>query len=936
MISATQTQTANAQGSCPEDNTPIRKLQRIRQRIRWHLIRRFHSGSWVLNLGVLGALALVWAFFLYEDRREYKDVIFDAGMETAMQSQVLAEYSRSTIRRVDEYLQDLRSSWNRDARTFSEVVKRRHETVNDISFQVAVIGPDGFLAYSNLSVTKERIDLGEREHFRVHAKHPGVDRLFISDPLKGKVSQKWSIQFTRPIYSNGKFNGVIVISVGPEQFASFSRNLNVSPGGIVTVVKDSGKIIARQPMIEGALERTLHGVPFLSSSSPESGNLRLRSQADGIERVYGFHRMPEYGLTAVVGASLDHVLEPYREQRAAMLRTAALISILLSLLQYVLHRFFAERRRAEDQHRIAALVYQASSEGMVVTTANGQILAVNPAFTSLTGYTAEEVIGKTPAILQSGRHDARFYADMWAQIEASGHWQGEIWNRRKGGKIYPQWLTINTTYGVEGCALRRVALFSDISEKKKSEELIWQHANFDTLTGLPNRRMFNDRLSLQIKRAHRVHLPFAVLLLDLDRFKEVNDTLGHHAGDALLIEVAARLRSCVRESDTVARLGGDEFTVILGEPSEDEAVQRVVEAIHAKVAEPFNLNGEVVHTTASVGVTFYPRNASDPESLMKQADQAMFAAKAQGPNRCSYFTAAMQSAIQARMRLIADMREALAQSQFRLHYQPIVELATGRIRKVEALLRWTHPTRGSVSPAEFIPIAEETGMIAELGDWVFGQALDDMARWREMFSTQFQVGINMSPLQLRDTKGTVAGWPQRLQERGIAEHSVVVEITESALMEEGAFVAARMTELRDAGMLISLDDFGTGYSSLAYLKKFQVDYLKIDQSFVQSLNGEARDAALCEAIIVMAHKMGIEVVAEGVETQAQLDFLRKSGCDYAQGYLISRPVPRGEFEDLMRSMEGISQPPWLARWEVPKASTFQDAGPIEMRHATGL
>ena len=870
----------------------------------------------MLNLGVLSTLALVWTFFLYEEQREHESVIRDAEVETAIQSQVLAEYSRSTIRRVDEYLQDLRSSWNHDTRNFSEVVKRRHETVNDISFQVAVIGPDGFLAYSNLSVATERVALGEREHFRAHAEHPGIDRLFISNPLKGKVSQKWSIQFTRPIYSNGKFNGVIVISVSPEQFAGFARNLSVSLGGIVAVVKDSGRMIARQPVIEGVLERSLHDVPYLLPSSPESGNHRLKSQFDGVERIYGFHRMPEYGMTAVVGAPLDHVLEPYREHRADMLRTATIISVLLCLLHYVLHRSLAERRRAEDQHRIAALVYQASSEGMVVTTAKGRVLAVNPAFSSLTGYTADEVIGKTPAILKSGRHDARFYADMWAQIEASGHWQGEIWNRRKNGEIYPQWLTINTTSNVEGSAIRRVALFSDISEKKKSEELIRQHANFDTLTGLPNRRMFNDRLTMQIKRAQRAQLPFALLLLDLDRFKEVNDTLGHHAGDALLIEVAARLKSCIRESDTVARLGGDEFTVILSEPSEEDAVQRVVEAIHRTVAEPFNLSGELVHTTASIGVTFYPRDASDPESLVKQADQAMFAAKAQGPNRCSYFTPAMQLAIQARMRLIADMRVALTERQFSLHYQPIVELATGQISKAEALLRWAHPTRGFVSPAEFIPVAEETGMIAELGDWVFGQALDDLTRWREMFSTQFQVGINMSPLQLRDAKGAVADWPRRLAQRGIAEHSVVVEITESALMEECAFVATRMTELRDAGMLLSLDDFGTGYSSLAYLKKFQIDYLKIDQSFVRSLNGETRDMALCEAIIVMAHKIGIEVVAEGVETQAQLDFLSKSGCDYAQGYFISKPIPRSEFENLVRSMEGASQPSLLARREV--------------------
>jgi diguanylate cyclase (GGDEF)-like protein len=412
--------------------------------------------------------------------------------------------------------------------------------------------------------------------------------------------------------------------------------------------------------------------------------------------------------------------------------------------------------------------------------------------------------------------------------------------------------------------------------------------------------MFNDRLDMEIKRAHRAGHPFALLLLDLDRFKEVNDTLGHLTGDALLKEVAIRLRSCVRDCDTVARLGGDEFTLILVEPSQDAAVQRVVESIQRRIAAPFDLHGEAVFTSASVGVTFYPRDATDPQSLVKQADQAMFAAKAQGPGRCSYFTAEMQAAIQSRMRLVADLRIALAQGQFSLHYQPIIEVATGRMHKAEALLRWTHPTRGSVAPAEFIPVAEDTGLITSIGDWVFCQALDDLVRWQEAFpSTPMQIAINMSALQLRGADSTVASWAARMQARGIPRRSLVIEITESSLMEERDSVSARLIELREAGIPLSLDDFGTGYSSLAYLKKFPIDYLKIDQSFVQALSRETHDMAMCEAIIAMAHKMGIQVVAEGVETSAQLDFLRDAGCDFAQGYLISRPVARAQLEVLM-------------------------------------
>ncbi|HLF98072.1 MAG TPA: EAL domain-containing protein, partial [Methylococcaceae bacterium] len=558
------------------------------------------------------------------------------------------------------------------------------------------------------------------------------------------------------------------------------------------------------------------------------------------------------------------------------------------------------RKQAEESLRLATLAYDNSSEAMVVTDAGGTILTVNPAFTRTTGYAAEEAIGQNPRILSSGRHDGGFYRAMWESINTSGRWQGEIWNRRKDGEIYIEQLSINTIFNEDGAPWRRVAQFLDITQKKASEEQLWKQANFDNLTGLPNRRMFHDRLEQEIKKSHRANLPLGLLFLDLDRFKEVNDTLGHEAGDLLLQHAAQRLVGCVRDTDTVARLGGDEFTIILGELDSPENLERIARSILDGLAEPFHLGGELAFVSASIGITLYPADASDVEQLVKNADQAMYAAKHQGRNRYSYFTPSMQDAAQKRLRLANDMRYALAGQQFQVHYQPIVELASGAVYKAEALIRWNHPSRGLVSPAEFIPIAEDSGLINEIGDWVFRTAVQQVGRWRAMHHAAFQVGINKSPIQFKSPNGTHAAWGAHLQTLGLPGESLVVEITEGLLMDATGVADDKLLELRDAGIQVAIDDFGTGYSSLAYLKKFHIDYLKIDQSFTRNLAPDSNDLALCEAIIVMAHKLGLKVIAEGVETAAQRDLLVATGCDYAQGYLFARPMPPEMFDAWMK------------------------------------
>ena len=562
---------------------------------------------------------------------------------------------------------------------------------------------------------------------------------------------------------------------------------------------------------------------------------------------------------------------------------------------YASARDISARKRAEESLRLAASVYQASNEAMLIADVDNCIVDVNPAFSRITGYARDEVLGRSPSLLSSGHHDESFYGAMWQALRDSGHWQGEIWNRRKNGDVYPEWLDINVVRNENGEIYRYIALFSDITEKKQAYEMIWRNANFDMLTGLPNRRLFRDRLEQELKRSARHASTAALLFIDLDRFKEVNDSLGHNLGDVLLTEAARRIQGCVRESDTVARLGGDEFTIILPELTDRRHVEKIAQHVIEVLGAPFQLEDQLVYISASIGITLYPDDARDADHLLRNADQAMYAAKHSGRNGFSYFTPAMQLAAQDRLRLINDLRSALAHGEFEVRYQPIVDLATGAIRKAEALLRWHHPRRGMVSPADFIPLAEETGLIHEIGDWVFGESAAFAQHWTAKLGTPFQVSVNASPVQFMARTRCGANWPARLRELGIDGPCVAVEITEGLLLDASPAVEQQLLQFRDANIQIAIDDFGTGYSALSYLQKFHIDYLKIDQSFVRDLATDPMSVALTEAIVVMAHKLGLAVIAEGVEHPAQLDILRAMGCDYGQGYLFSLPLPATRF-----------------------------------------
>ncbi len=577
------------------------------------------------------------------------------------------------------------------------------------------------------------------------------------------------------------------------------------------------------------------------------------------------------------------------------------------LVQLAVTRDVTARKQAEADLRIAAAAFE-SQEGMVVTDAEGVILRVNRAFSESTGYAPDELVGQTPRLLKSGRHDREFYRDMWETINRSGGWQGEIWDRRKNGEIYPKWLTISAVKGDNGAVTHYIGMHHDITERKKAEEKIEELAFFDQLTGLPNRTLLLDRLKQALSASARNNNHGALLFIDLDNFKKLNDTLGHDMGDLLLKQVSQRLSMCVRAGDTVARLGGDEFVVMLANLSASESEAATgIESVADKILTSFNhkyqLNNVAFQSTASIGITLFGARHPSIDDLMKQADLAMYKAKESGRNTFRFFDPAMESVVKERAALEEGLRRAVDGKQFVLHYQAQVG-GQGRVTGAEVLVRWQHPERGLVSPAEFIPLAEETGLILPLGQWVLETACSQLANWAvrpEMAQLTIAVNVSVHQINRPDFVSQVLAV---LKDTGADPLRLKLELTESLLVHNVEEIIEKMAALKAAGVGFSLDDFGTGYSSLSYLKRLPLDQLKIDQSFVRDVLTDPNDAAIARTVVALAQSLGLSVMAEGVETAAQRDFLARSGCNAYQGYFFSRPLPIDGFERFVREPAG--------------------------------
>ena len=559
-----------------------------------------------------------------------------------------------------------------------------------------------------------------------------------------------------------------------------------------------------------------------------------------------------------------------------------------------------DRKQAEEAQRIAATAFE-SQQGMAITNAQRVILRINKAFTDITGYSADEAVGQNPRLLSSGRHDAAFYAAMTESLACNGTWQGEIWNRRKDGEVYPEWLNISAVKDDAGRVTHYVAIFADISERKSAASQIQHLAYYDSLTGLPNRRLLMDRLEQALTASARHRRRSALLFVDLDNFKMINDTLGHQQGDLLLEQTAKRLSSCSREGDTVARLGGDEFVVMLEDLSETDLeaatqAEAVGEKILAALSQIYQLGASSYHVTPSIGITLFDGQKQEAAvEPLKRSELAMYRVKSAGRNGVCFFEPQMQDQVTTRASLETDLREAVGRGELVLHYQAQV-VGEGRLTGAEALVRWQHPRRGLVSPLEFIPLAEETGLILPVGQWVMETACAQLARWATLPAmAHLSVAVNVSARQLhhKDFVGTVLAV---LDRTGANPKNLKLELTESLLVADVEDTISKMATLKSSGVGFSLDDFGTGYSSLSYLKRLPLDQLKIDQSFVRNILSDPNDAAIAKMVIVLAGSLGLAVIAEGVEMEAQRDFLARQGCHAYQGYFFSRPLPLAEFE----------------------------------------
>ncbi len=566
-----------------------------------------------------------------------------------------------------------------------------------------------------------------------------------------------------------------------------------------------------------------------------------------------------------------------------------------------------QKREIDKKNRalqLAAMVFDGSIEGILITGRDNQIISVNRAFSEITGYSADEVQGQNPRMFASGRHDHAFFREMWRALHETGHWQGEVWNRRKNGEIFPEFLTLSIQRDEQGEIAHHIGLFTDITQNKFDEERIERLAYYDPLTDLPNRVLLQDRLAQVLAAAQRDGHSAAILMLDLDRFKNINESLGHGVGDIVLQVVAERLRGCVREADTVARLGGDEYLVVMGSlGGAQDAAQEAAQAaqkILAAFQSPVVVDGKELGVSLSIGISVFPNDGEDEQALMKNADSAVYSAKEAGRNTYQFYTRDMNASMLETLLIENALRRALERDEFRLFFQPQVDLHSGKITGAEALIRWQHPEQGLLAPLTFIPIAEDSGLIIPIGEWVLRDACRHLKTWHEAGFSEMVVAVNMSAVQFRQ-ENLAERIVALAAETGADLRHVELELTESMIMHNAEAMIDSMHVLKSLNLKLSIDDFGTGYSSLSYLKRFPIDKLKIDRSFVNDITENPADLAISRVVIDLGRNLGLRVIAEGVETDEQLRLLREHGCDEMQGYFFSKPVPAEEFEAMLRA-----------------------------------
>lgn len=822
------------------------------------------------------------------------------GATLRRSSSTLAELAQETppgaMRQdaVSRYAPGINARLDRDAADFPEIAG------------LHLFDAQGDLLYASNRTALAHFSIADRAHFRRLRDDPAAGLVYSEVINSRSEPGKQIVVIGRALRDpRGRFLGIAAAMLDLDYFHRLFRSLHVGPNGVVYLRRsDDFTMVLRCPHLASEVNRAAPpGATSreLIASGARQATLEFPTATDGVLRIASLRALENYPFYVVVGFSQDDVLAPWQRRVWGITLVTLLLLAGLAALLTRLGRAERSEAAAAARARLLTEVFENSGEAIVVTDAANRIIDINAAFTRLTGYARDEVLGQNPSILSAGRLSADDYHAMWESIQREGCWQGEIWDRRKDGSCYPKLLTIATLRDAQGAITHYIGSFTDISERKAAEDRINHLAHHDALTGLPNRLGLSDRLDQALAAARRDRQRLAVMFIDMDRFKAINDSLGHPVGDQLLVEVARRIKHCVRESDVVARFGGDEF-VVVATGIADAAVttaSTLAEKIQRLLAQPYPISDHALHSTPSIGIGIFPDDGADADTLMKNADTAMYHAKARGRNNFQFFTAAMNAQAAERQQLESSLHQALRNGEFLLHFQPQVEALSGKVTGFEALARWNHPQQGLVPPLKFIPVAEETGLIEPLGDWVLDAACAQLRAFRQQGWPGLTMAVNLSAHQLRQVD-LVPRVAAVLASHELDGAALELEVTESAAMDDPEASIRILSALRAMGVRVAIDDFGTGYSSLAYLKRLPIDCLKLDRSFVMDIETDANDAAICKATIALAHSLGLLVVGEGVETQAQYQFLKELGCDTLQGYYFSKPLPAEEIETWLR------------------------------------
>lgn len=846
--------------------------------------------------------------------QDYHATLEKAALEARSVSAALNEHANRAVGEADRFLLAAIGEVERgglsatmDNQESLRLLLQKYTAKLPQLLSVSVVDGNGLTIATGLENSRAHADVRDRDYFRYHS-IPGNAGLFISHPFRSRVSDRWIFTISRGVANaDGSLKMVLVAGIPVSYFDTFYQSLSVGKDTRMLLVHSDGTVLVESPISTPYAFRNIPNEPLLAHyREAPSGSFRVDADAfNRAPRVIAYAGSSDQPLLAVTSVSETEVLAPWRKRvdQSAVIGvfTIGLSLALITLLWVRLSELLSSQANLKERNEslaLAAQVFETSLHAITILSANGTILRANKAFSDITGYAANEVLGRNVAQFETSFVDADMRTTIVRALYAGGSWQGEARLLTKKGDELTVKQSISMLRDAGGAVRSIVAIFQDVTEQKLYERRLHQLAHFDVLTDLPNRRTFSDRIQHEINLAVRRGTKLAVVFIDIDHFKTINDSLGHATGDRVLQTVAARLRACLRVGDTVARIGGDEFVVLLEGNSKVESFERVATKLADSLTDAIEIDDREIYVAASMGISVYPRDGSDSETLLRNADTAMYRAKTAGRNCWRFFDESMALNATRRLELETALRRAAERNELVLYYQPQRSLHSERIVGVEALIRWERPGRGMISPMEFIPMAEESGLIIPIGDWVLLTACTQAAAWWRDSKTALRIAVNIAAKQIhhKDFVGLVS---ETLTKTGLPPELLELEITESSIIENVEETVSKLRQLKALGVTVAIDDFGTGYSSLSYLKQLPVDRLKIDRSFVKDTPDDADDCAIVRTIISMSHNLGLAVIAEGVESERQLDFLRAQHCDEIQGYLLSVPLPAKQITGML-------------------------------------